>query len=677
MFIVALAFASILPAVTAHNTGYVVDAIYGTTPAIDGVVSNGEWDDARNVTIDMPSPGYRSTIYVKHDAAHYLFIAFNVPDATLVDISSDSINVLFDPLHQGDVYPQTDDIGLWVTRSGTIGESNGTGSEWQETSVSGWIAAVSSTSEGWQVELGIEFSKLGITSKIAKTIGAAFQVFDCLALIVNIETGEIMGRIMSFGSWPPEEAHYDPWNPSSWGDLNYGVPVIIIPPKEPLPVTVTFQVSGLGDDALGVVLTVEGTEYTFTQLPVSFIWEVGSTHTVAASDPVSAGSGKQYAWVSWSDGGGQTHSYTTPSSDETVTANYKSQYQLTMQVNPTGGGTTNPAVGTHWYDSGQTLSIQAFPTSGYTFSSWSGSGSGSYSGASNPADVTINGPITETANFQPTFNPPIRVSKNTYYSGYPSAAASGSYVYVAWEDWTPVSGSGGYPEIWLRVSSDYGANFGSPIRISTNTYNSVNPSVAAYGSYVYVAWEDFTPVSGSGSAPEIWMRISSNNGASFGSAIRISTNTYESCLPSVAASGSYVYVAWMDSTPVSGSGGSFEIWVRVSSNYGASFGPAIRISTNTGESAYPSVTVSGSYVYVAWMDSTPVSGSGGLPEIWMRVSSNNGGTFSPPIRISTNTYDSWHPSLAVSGSYVYVAWQDDTPVSGSGSQPEIWLRVGS
>jgi len=54
--------------------------------------------------------------------------------------------------------------------------------------------------------------------------------------------------------------------------------------------------------------------------------------------------------------------------------------------------------------------------------------------------------------------------------------------------------------------SAYALTFGSAIRISTNTYYSGFPSVAAYGSYVYVAWEDFTPVSGSGTAPEIWLK---------------------------------------------------------------------------------------------------------------------------------------------------------------------------
>jgi len=218
--------------------------------------------------------------------------------------------------------------------------------------------------------------------------------------------------------------------------------------------------------------------------------------------------------------------------------------------------------------------------------------------------------------------------------------------------------------------------FGPPIRISTNTYWSGSPCVAAIDSYMYVAWADDTPVSGSGSEAEIWLRVSSNNGASFGSAIRISTNTYDSRYPSVAASGSHVYVAWEDYTPVSGSGGAPEIWLRVSSDNGGSFGSPVRMSTNTGVSIYPSLAASGSYVYLAWQDGTPVSGSGGSNEVWMRGSSNNGGSFWSPIRISTNTGESIVPSVAASGLYAYVAWEDNTPVSGSGSASEIWLRVG-
>jgi hypothetical protein len=316
------------------------------------------------------------------------------------------------------------------------------------------------------------------------------------------------------------------------------------------------------------------------------------------------------------------------------------------------------------------------------YASVAASGSYVYVAWEDDTPVTGSGSAPEiwlrvSSNNGGSFGSPLRISYNAHPSLYASVAASGSYVYVAWEDFTPVTGSGTGAEIWLRVSSNHGASFGSAIRITTNTGFSERPSVAAYGSYVYVAWEDNTPVTGSGTQPEIWTRASSNYGASFGSPVRITTNTGKSQYASVAAVGSYVYVAWEDTTPVTGSGAAYEIWLRVSSNYGGSFGSPIRITTNTGGSVCPSVAAVGSYVYVAWGDNTDVPSSGGSWEIWMRVSSNNGASFGSAIRLTTNTGSSLYPSVAAVGSYVYVAWHDDTPVTGSGSVPEIWLRVGS
>jgi hypothetical protein len=45
------------------------------------------------------------------------------------------------------------------------------------------------------------------------------------------------------------------------------------------------------------------------------------------------------------------------------------------------------------------VSIRAYPDSGYNFTNWTGSGTGSYSGTDNPATITMGGPITENATF--------------------------------------------------------------------------------------------------------------------------------------------------------------------------------------------------------------------------------------------------------------------------------------
>jgi hypothetical protein len=82
----------------------------------------------------------------------------------------------------------------------------------------------------------------------------------------------------------------------------------------------------------------------------------------------------------------------------TETASWKTQYYLTMQVNPSGSGSTIPTSG--WEDSRSKVTISATAVCGYAFSSWSGSGSGSfYTGTANPWSVSMSGPITETANF--------------------------------------------------------------------------------------------------------------------------------------------------------------------------------------------------------------------------------------------------------------------------------------
>ena len=320
-------------------------------------------------------------------------------------------------------------------------------------------------------------------------------------------------------------------------------------------------------------------------------------------------------------------------------------YTVTFYTDPSsatvtvdGASRTDGTTGT--YLSGARVHVIANLLSGYSFLNWETSGVSVDSTSSQDTYVTVSGNGWLKAHFMairlpgPTLRPALRMSTNTYASQFPVLAASDSYLYVAWSDSSPVAKSGGQPEVWLRVSSNSGASFGSAIRISTNTGASVSPSVAASGSYVYVAWSDNTPVSGSGSDYEVWMCTRSNNGGRFGSAIRISVNTGWSGQPSVAASGNYVYVAWSDSTPVTASGGMREVWMRVSSNNGRSFGPAIRITKNSGESLAPSVAAAGSYVYVAWQDDTPVTGSGSAPEIWMRVSSNYGASLGPAVRIS-------------------------------------------
>ena len=71
----------------------------------------------------------------------------------------------------------------------------------------------------------------------------------------------------------------------------------------------------------------------------------------------------------------------------------------------------------------------------------------------------------------------------------------------------------------------------------------------------------------------------------------------------------------------------------------------------------PQIAVSGTNVYVTWEEFPPLSNA----EIFFAVSNNNGASFGTPINISNNGGTSLDAQIAVSGNNVYVTWRDATP----------------
>jgi hypothetical protein len=83
--------------------------------------------------------------------------------------------------------------------------------------------------------------------------------------------------------------------------------------------------------------------------------------------------------------------------NETVQANFIPAYKLTVEANPSAGGTTSPTVGDHWYAVNTVVPVTASAATGYTFANWSNSCSGTdpLTGCS----VTLDADKTVTANF--------------------------------------------------------------------------------------------------------------------------------------------------------------------------------------------------------------------------------------------------------------------------------------
>src|SRR2546430_17253937 len=66
-------------------------------------------------------------------------------------------------------------------------------------------------------------------------------------------------------------------------------------------------------------------------------------------------------------------------------------------MNADAGGTVTPT--SDWFGSGTLVNVSATASNGYSFSGWTGNGSGSYSGTNNPASIVVTSPITELGSF--------------------------------------------------------------------------------------------------------------------------------------------------------------------------------------------------------------------------------------------------------------------------------------
>ena len=141
-----------------------------------------------------------------------------------------------------------------------------------------------------------------------------------------------------------------------------------------------------------IALTVDGKSYFPGELPASFTWLSGTANRFDIPLQVSIGEGTRLVFTSWNDGD-KSVSRTISHGGE-YTANYKTQYKLTIESpygSPKGEG---------WYDSGSEAAISITSTEGkliqHIFTGWSGD----FIGRKATTSVTMDKPRTIKANWE-------------------------------------------------------------------------------------------------------------------------------------------------------------------------------------------------------------------------------------------------------------------------------------
>jgi BNR repeat-like domain len=188
-----------------------------------------------------------------------------------------------------------------------------------------------------------------------------------------------------------------------------------------------------------------------------------------------------------------------------------------------------------------------------------------------------------------TFSTPFNVSSLSGCAAYPAIATDSSgAIFAVWSDPTPGSGA-----IFLRRSTDGGATFSSTSNVSSLSATAAHPAIATdFSGAIFVVWDDVTPGSGA-----IFLRRSTDGGATFSSTSNVSSLSGTSSYPAIATDSSgAIFVVWDDPTPGNGA-----IFLRRSTDGGATFSSTSNVSSLSGAPAYPAVaTGSSSNIFTVW-----------------------------------------------------------------------------
>jgi hypothetical protein len=209
-----------------------VVADFGRTPKIDGVIEEGEWDDANRVELDSTK-----TIFLKHDETN-LYFAFNAADGgNLYFLKNNKIEILHSSFSLGWAEYLRSNNNSWVCDKEYEWALNGIQKKPEDEIQgemnkylleNGWVGSLMPMGNSGQTEFAISFRWLEITHDIStKELVKIPKVF--ISSFYNLPPSQRKGRNLRF-RWPSYAAPIDSLNSgytpktisldaSNWGDM--------------------------------------------------------------------------------------------------------------------------------------------------------------------------------------------------------------------------------------------------------------------------------------------------------------------------------------------------------------------------------------------------------------------------------------------------------------------------
>jgi len=273
------------------------------------------------------------------------------------------------------------------------------------------------TFTGWSGDLSGSTNPTTITMDSDKTITATFteKITQYTLTVTIVGNGSVTANgsavttavpinynentVVTLTTTPVSSWQFDGWSGTNASDIT-GNQITMNGNKS---ITATFTEQTMPT----YTLTVTFTNGTVTANGTALTSGVAATFNAGTSVSLQATPSANYTFTSWS---GSLTSTINPATitmngNKTITATFTEIVTYSLTVTFTNGtvtanGTALTSGVAATFNAGTSVSLQATPSANYIFTSWSGS----LTGSTNPATITMNGNKTITATFTPAVN---------------------------------------------------------------------------------------------------------------------------------------------------------------------------------------------------------------------------------------------------------------------------------
>lgn len=273
--------------------------------------------------------------------------------------------------------------------------------------------------------------------------------------------------------------------------------------------------------------------------------------------------------------------------------------------------------------------------------------------------------FAKSINQATTFSAPLTISAD---GAFPQIAVHGSNVYVSF--YKPKAGN--KVGCFFARSTNGGTTFEAPYEVTDASiddvkWDSPNAMCLDNNGNIYCIWNDGRRV---GTGTDIYVAKSTNSGVSFGANIIVNDIAGDANKirtgPTIAGTGSNVYVTWRQEDD--GSGSNRKILFGKSTNGGSSFGAATEIASGGWGSPSLAINSTGD-IYIAYPQFT-----GGRFGLFCTKSNNQGATFPVTVSISDTNANVKDPSICVDGNDIlYAVWT----LARDGNEDDAYFAKGT